>query len=118
MSKRRIRQRPEDLPQYQNRKGPDGEDLDSTEALSWFPELDCAASPLDPVVGGTVRVAYAGMHFWLSDVRASVEPGTFFGNVEWPEGIPAYDEGYAHLGPDQQIGFEPKHVFDIVRVAS
>jgi hypothetical protein len=97
-------------PQFQNRKGPGGIDLDPSEALAWFPTLDdIGRAPLPAFSpGDSVLVAYQRMQLWLHDVQASVEDGVWFGDIH--EDLPTND---ASLGPNQNIGFEARHVLKV-----
>lgn len=115
MSKRSkvVRMRIEDEPQYQNRPGPDGCTLDPTEAVAWFPPLDEQGVPHEPQAGGRALVACEGLRFWLRDVTPSIEPGVYFGDVEWPDDAPEGEDRYFNLAAGQNIGFEPKHVLEI-----
>jgi hypothetical protein len=108
MNAKVIRLRPEHDPRYQNRKGPGGIDLDPTEALSWFPLLVEAPSPVaDIQAHDSVLVGYGSLRFWLHDVEPSVEPGVYFGNI--CDDLPDND---ACLDSNQNIGFELRHVFE------
>jgi hypothetical protein len=103
-------QRFEDDPRWQNRKGPGGCDLDKWEAINWFPDLADAGSDPPHVIGAgdSVLVGYKKLRFWLHNVEPSVEPGFYFGDIT--EELPEND---VCLGNDQNIGFEPRHVFKV-----
>jgi hypothetical protein len=117
MSKHSCRPKPEDLPQFQNRKGPGGYDLDPTEAVAWFPELVNAAPADatsihagDSVLVGCNTYREGVVRFWLTNVEPSVEPGWFFGSI-----AQLLPENSMMLDRDQNIGFEPRHVFAVRR---
>lgn len=112
------RYRPEDDPRFQNRKGPGGYELSPEEALAWFPPLDSSPAPIEPQVGGSVMLACESVRFWLRHVMASVEPGVYFGDVEWPQGVYGGQDRYYNLDSGQNIGFEPVHVFAVQPPAS
>ena len=97
-----------DRAEFQNRRGPGGEYLDKYEAANWFPKLTQAKHSFDGAIEAhcDVLVGYAGFQFWLCDVEIGVDPGIYFGNI-----VELLPENDASLGPDQNIGFERRHIF-------
>ncbi len=99
----------ENQPQFQHRKGPGGEELDATEAVSYFPALDVNPKPLASSAltkRKALRLRYDGMSFTVRDVTPSVEAGVYFGTIA--DILPS---NAAALDRDQCIGFELRHVF-------
>lgn len=100
-----------DYTPFQNRLGPEGQELSEDEAIAWFPPLDepAGAPSIDRLPEGvTVTVGIEGLVFYLENVRASAEAGWYFGDIT--EHLP---QNEFELGPGQNIGFRLCNVYGV-----